>query len=186
MDCTRLQRDLVSCEHGESVRRRKGSSMKGRKPKPAVLHELHGNPGKRKRKDGLAVTGNAPTPPPYLTAHAKRLWKEILSNFGDINLVTPADKYSFAQLCQALARVVEGERILSAEGLIVREPIVNRHGTVTDKEKIKAHPAIAIVKMYGSQVAQIGARFGLSPADRARIVQPQQPADDDDEPEDWA
>jgi P27 family predicted phage terminase small subunit len=146
--------------------------MRGRIPKPEVIHSLHGNPGKRKRKEGLVVVGSAPTPPAYITAHAKKLWREILSNFDGINLVTGADRYTFAQLCQALARVVEGERILSAEGLIVREPIVNRHGTVTDKEKIKAHPAIAIVKMYGSQVAQIGARFGLSPGDRARIVMP--------------
>jgi P27 family predicted phage terminase small subunit len=160
--------------------------MRGRIPKPKVLNDLHGNPSKRKRKEGLVVVGSAPTPPAYLVPHAKRLWREILSEFGDIQLVTGPDRYSFAAFCQALARTIQAEKILSEEGLVVREPIVNRHGTVTDKVKIKAHPAIAIAKMYGAQVSQIGARFGLSPADRNRIAVPQQPADDDDEPEDWA
>ena len=161
--------------------------MRGRPSKPAVLNELHGNPSKRKRKEGLSVTGKTPTPPAYLTAHAKRLWREILNNFGDINLVTPADKYSFGLLCQAIARVVEAEKILSAEGLIVYEPIINRHGTDTGKVKVKVHPAVAVSKMYSAQVNQIGARFGLSPADRARIVAPQPiPDDDDDEVLDWA
>jgi P27 family predicted phage terminase small subunit len=160
--------------------------MRGRIPKPAVMNALHGNPSKRKRKEGLTVTGNAPTPPAYLIPHAKRLWREILAEFGDIQLVTGPDRYSFAAFCQALARTIQAEKILSEEGLVVREPVINRHGTVTDKVKIKAHPAIAIAKMYGSQVSQIGSRFGLSPADRNRIAQPIPIDPDDDEPEDWA
>jgi P27 family predicted phage terminase small subunit len=155
--------------------------MRGRIPKPEVIHSLHGNPGKRKRKEGLTVVGSAPTPPTFLIPHAKRIWKELIADFGDINLVTPADKYTYGMMCQALARVIEGEKVLTKTGLIVEEPVINRHGNFTGQVKIKAHPMIAVVKMYSALANQIGARFGLSPGDRARITMPVPPADEDDD-----
>lgn len=159
----------------------------GRPPKPTAEKLRHGNPGKRplnEREPKFNVIGPAPKAPKHLTPRAKKLWAELLQQFGDIGLVTGPDRYAFATYCQAAARAAEAEDIVSRDGMKVEEPVVNRHGNDTGRVKIKAHPLIAVALKYAALAVVAGSKFGLDPSSRTRIALPEKTEDTDDEPND--
>lgn len=142
--------------------------------KPTALKLIHGNPGKRPLPENEPTfRGPAPKAPAYLTPRAKKLWKELLAEFGDIGLVTPVDRYSFATFCQATARAIEAEEILSRDGQSIEEPIITRQGNDTGKVKVKAHPMVSAALKWHVLANQAAAKFGLNPADRSRVSLPE-------------
>jgi P27 family predicted phage terminase small subunit len=142
--------------------------------KPTALKLLRGNPGKRPLPENEPTfTGPAPSPPAYLTMRAKKLWRELILELGDIGLVTGPDRYTFATYCQATARAIEAEEILSRQGQSIEEEIVTRQGNLTGKVKIRAHPMVSAALKWHALASAMAARFGLNPADRSRVSLPE-------------
>jgi len=56
--------------------------MRGRRPKPAALRELEGNPGHREIIDSPQPPAVLPKPPAHLSKAAKKLWKHIGPQFA--------------------------------------------------------------------------------------------------------
>lgn len=82
---------------------------RGRKPKDERLHELAGNPGKRKR----APKADEPTPaeplgeydpPPHLHAKVREVWRRELQRFRDAGYGRPSDLAAFGLLCTTMYR----------------------------------------------------------------------------------
>lgn len=141
--------------------------------KPTALKKLHGNPGKRPLPDGEPnFTGPPPKPPAHLTARAKRLWRELMEEFGEIGLITGPDRYTFATYVQATARAIEAEEVLSREGQMVNEPIVTRSGNISGQRR-KAHPMVQAALKWHALAMQSAAKFGLNPSDRSRVSLPE-------------
>lgn len=114
--------------------------MAGRKPKPAALKKLEGNPGKRKLNSKEAVPAKGmPTCPDWLMPEAKKEWRRLAELMNQMGVLTEVDVAAFAVYCQSYARWKE-----------VQEHIISGVSTFeTDKGYCKIRP--------------IGVSFSLEP-----------------------
>ncbi len=74
--------------------------MRGRKPKPAIVKQLTGNPGKRPIPTEVFVDGR-PVKPAWLIDRGAEIWGEVLS-FA--YWLTRADSYVLAHWCEREAQ----------------------------------------------------------------------------------
>ncbi|HEY1647486.1 MAG TPA: phage terminase small subunit P27 family [Terracidiphilus sp.] len=151
--------------------------------KPTALAVLHGNPGKRKLNAKEPKFLGKPVCPDWLHPIAKRMWKKIESEFAHTGLLTAVDVAALSAFCQSYARWRLAEEIVQREGQTIEEPIVTGQGNLTGRVKIKRHPATLCAKDAQAAMMSAGARFGLDPSSRSRIVAPDLPdaeTEDDD------
>jgi P27 family predicted phage terminase small subunit len=139
--------------------------------KPLAISLLHGNPGKRPLNRNEPSFKGHPKCPTWLHSLAKAEWKRITSEVAHLDLLKGSDQASLAAYCQSYARWVQAEKQVTAEGQLVREPVVTRSGTVTGY-RWKKHPAVAIAKDERAAMIASGRLFGLSPSSRAAIHAP--------------
>jgi P27 family predicted phage terminase small subunit len=135
--------------------------MRGRKPKPSSLAQLHGHPGKRERsKDEpqppILDYYRAPT---YLSEEARIEWERVVVELRAARIITVLDLGLVAGWCSAWADFVTAERQLRQEGLVVdsrdRGPVRN--------------PWTMIKSKAIEQMIRIGSELGMSPASRPRL-----------------
>jgi hypothetical protein len=116
----------------------------GRPPKPTKLKLLQGNPGKRKLPKGEPepelLGGDVPAPEWLTCKHARAVWVELAPMLAGMGVFTVADTRALGQLC----RVLGTADMLDAAGAPVSTTLA------------------AEARMYF-------ARFGMTPADRARV-----------------
>jgi len=145
--------------------------MAGRKPKPTALKKLAGNPGKRKLND------KEPAPPPglpdcpkHLDGAAREEWKRVLALLSAMKIVTIADRAMLAIYCAAWSTMVEAQKDLATEGLIV----------LTGPNAYPAmNPLLTVIKQAQATISKVAVEFGLTPASRSRIHTPSdKPVDD--------
>ena len=147
--------------------------MRGRPPKPTVLKALAGNPGKR------PLNQNEPKPqtkrltcPSWLDVDAKREWHRLSPELKRLGLLTIVDAVAFAGYCQAYARWMQAERLLSDLGLVMTVPTKNGDGYEQQR------PEVSIAQKYFQIATTTGARFGLDPSSRSRLSVDAVPDDD--------
>lgn len=100
-----------------------GVDMRGRKPKPAALKLLDGNPGKRPiRGVEPRPPGGKPSCPAHLSPTAKAEWKRLAGALHQVGLLTSADRAALAAYCQAYGRWVEAEKKPAETPPILRTP----------------------------------------------------------------
>lgn len=88
-----------------------GNSNSGRRPTPATVHAIRGNPSKKSATELAAGLASkqidpetaAPTCPDHLTADAKSEWKRIVKDLVTLGVVTKIDRAALAVYCQAWA-----------------------------------------------------------------------------------
>ena len=83
--------------------------------------------------------------------------------------MTALDGHLFAQLCHALAEIPRLESKIAETGDVV----------VTPNGAIQRHPYTVMLRETRNDVAKLSQRFGLSPADRARVPATKKPDDPD-------
>lgn len=151
--------------------------VRGRKPKPAALKALDGNPGKRKFTAPALPAFPGPPPlkcPMHILGHARAEWKRLvaeLTRLGLIAAVAPAALETYATT-YALWRKAKTELNRKATRLIIE----------TESGYQLANPLIGIVNTAATQLRAWLSEFGLTPTSRARvgpIAQPQGDAFDD-------
>ena len=96
--------------------------------------------------------------PTGMSAEAQRIWKRLAPGMIREGVLTFWDVDAFRAYCDALARAKEARDLVDAHGLLVP----GRGGLVTN-------PASRIERDSVRLAMQIGARFGLSPSDRAGL-----------------
>lgn len=85
-----------------------GNGNSGRPAKPAVLHLLNGNPGKRSAQELLdqvqnpAVPAEAPDKPGWLDEQAVQEWDQLIPDLLKLGLITRLDGQALAQYCEAV------------------------------------------------------------------------------------
>lgn len=89
--------------------------MRGRKPTPARLRLLRGNPRQRPvRGDdlgGLPALGAAPD---VLDAEARREWARIAAAYGAAGVLTALDRAALAAVCALWSQFVRAEQAIQA------------------------------------------------------------------------
>lgn len=147
--------------------------MRGRKPKPSNVHELHGNPGHRPRN--LSEPRPLPKPPPCpmeLDTVARREWRRVVKELKPLGLLSQLDRSTLAAYCQAWSRWLVLERALrqvvegkpddqgrSSDGVIVRTPAGYR----------MVHPLFGAVRRASDHLRACAVEFGMTPSARSRI-----------------
>lgn len=134
----------------------------GRRPLPTALHQLHGNPGKRRRNrdEPRPRVDPNPVPPDYLPPDARAKWDELVPLLLRLGLLTVVDHTALALYCSAYARFLEAERKINELG----EVIIDKRGVA------RRSPWLLLQRTATRQMVTIGGQFGMTPADRARLL----------------
>jgi P27 family predicted phage terminase small subunit len=142
--------------------------MPGPAPKPTVLKQLAGNPGKRKLNKSEPKFKGVPVCPQWLIPVAKTEWKRVVPELAALDMLRSVDTSSLAAYCESYARWRQAELVITKEGQTVQEPIVNKAGEVVGY-KIRRHPAISIAKDALASMLRTSSLFGFDPSSRSRL-----------------
>jgi len=139
--------------------------MRGRKPKPNVIKDLEGNPGKRRRvrENEPVPKGGVPECPEHLDGEARAEWFRTAKVLLEMKLLTTADRSALAAYCTAYSRWVEAERQVKKLGPIVKSP---------DKGFPMKSPYLVIADQALEIMRKFMVEFGLTPSSRSRIRVP--------------
>lgn len=144
--------------------------MSGPAPEPAVIKELKGNPGKRPIKEEPNPTKGAPKPPDDLKGEAYAEWVRIVPELDKIGLLSVVDRAYLVAYCESWAAFNESRESLHEYGPI----IPGRDGGMV------RNPAAVVMKDALDMMLKYGSKFGLSPADRARLGRVPDKTDEDE------
>lgn len=145
--------------------------MAGRPPKPTRLKVLSGNPGRRPLNGSEPRHDRgAPKCPGWLGKRAKAAWKQIVPVLDSAGLLTVADGWALACLCQAWAEMEEATRTLDTEGRTFQ----------TENGYKVPHPAVAQQRSAWQAIRQYSALFGLDPSSRSKLAVPSQGGEESD------
>ena len=135
-------------------------SGKGRKPKPAEIHLLRGNPSKKDLSKAPPKSDqNIGEPPAHLTAQQKRDWRLIVKN-APRGVLTAADKAPLLAWVVAYDTHREAMRGIQREGLL----------TVGSTGSPVRHPYVAIQDKQAEIMIRASAELGFTPSARSRVA----------------
>lgn len=160
-----------------------GNANSGRKPLPATVHQIRGNPSKKPASElaaAVAAEGEpkslltnlpvvAPDPPAFLNAEAKAEWTRVVGVLVTMGLMSEVDRNELAIFCVAYA-----------DWKLAREKIeaLGESGYVSDTpsgyKQISAWMALA--NRAEERMTKAGNSFGMSPAARAKFTEVRPPA----------
>ncbi|MFC6644444.1 phage terminase small subunit P27 family [Granulicella cerasi] len=134
--------------------------MAGRKPKPTIIKQLSGNPGKRRLNKSEPSFSAGATCPKHLDKVAKAEWKRIAADLTTSGLLTSVDRSALAAYCVAFSRWIKAEELLEREGLVIVSP---KSGYAMP------HPAVSISNTAMTLMHKFASEFGFTPSSRSRI-----------------
>ena len=162
--------------------------MRGRKPDNPAIQAAKGNPGRRSRGKKAApgkraaelaavpaVDGGALSPPNYLAADpnlraALEIWREHVPELRRLNLLDHLDRHTFAMYCVHMADWIEAVKDIAANGNSYIATNVN------GDDLIRLNPSIKARELAAKHILDIGARFGLDPSSRFKLLRDQSAA----------
>lgn len=140
--------------------------MRGRKPKPAELAILEGNPGKRQLPQPVVI-GGRPTPeelaePPAeveLDSDARNFWVLTVPRLARAGVVDLVDIPALAALATQYARMIQARRVVASEG----------HFAKGSMGQLVEHPALKIERNATKAFQSLSEQFGITPVARVRL-----------------
>ncbi len=154
---------------------------RGPAKRPSNVALLHGerkdriNDSEPKPDDQLTVE-----PPSWLDATARRVWQRLAPDLQRKKVLTAWDVEAFAVWCDAVCRRRRAARKLRAQGEVIDAPVYNKNGEMTGTRTVK-NPWTLVLNEADAQVQRYGARFGLTPSDRADLKIGADSRDEDDD-----
>jgi P27 family predicted phage terminase small subunit len=152
----------------------------GRKPKPVLQVIREGNPGKRPVRDSVTLPPSALAEPDWsellpgrsnqrARATAGALWRKVAPTLSRSVGLVGEQQETLVDYCVTWARIEQGERALSAEGVVVH----------TDRGYVK-NAWTTVLNQYRAHFRSLVGELGLSPASAARITRPGGDSGDED------
>lgn len=133
----------------------------GRTAKPTALHVVNGNPSKRARGAGepQPVLVNDLTPPAHLTPASAAVWQELAPMLRRNQVLTEMDVLQLEILCDSIAdyraaRAQRGDKFVES----------TRTGSMMLSQMLLAQ------QTFAKRAQACMASFGMSPADRTRVL----------------
>jgi P27 family predicted phage terminase small subunit len=123
--------------------------MKGRKPKMGRLKRTGGDPAAK-----------PPMCPGWLSAGAKREWRQLATDMVRQGVLVSWDLALMATYCQLYGDYVEAQKQVNEHGPIIRTP---RTGLPM------ANPFLAVARKAREGLLRTAPELGLSPVARARL-----------------
>src|SRR5262245_15670419 len=146
--------------------------MRGRKPKPTLIRQLEGNPGKRPLNDREPVPPpGVPECPDILDDDGRAEWFRTAAVLSEMGLLSKADRSALAAYCMSYSRWVHAEAQVRKYGTIVKSP---------EKGFPMKSPYLCVAEQALEAMRKFMVEFGLTPSSRSRIRVPDnQPAADE-------
>lgn len=119
--------------------------------------------------DSLRVDANMPDAPPQLQGESLNHWNYLEKYLGGIGVLTRVDLGAMHAACVAYAQALEADAHVAAHGLVI----------CNDKGNLHKNPAVEIAHQAWLRYFRFAVEFGLTPASRAKIPQPQRPESDE-------
>lgn len=156
-------------------------TTRGRKPKPTVQVVREGNPGKRPIRDSVVLPPSALREPDWAklirgsdaeSRHVREvaveLWRRTAPTLARSCGLTGQQQETLVDYCVTWARIVQGERALSRDGVVVR----------TEKGMVK-NAWTTVLNQYRAHFRSLIGELGLSPAAATRLQRQETPDADD-------
>lgn len=150
---------------------------RGPKPKPKLLRQLEGNPGRLAlMPDDADITPNMPPVKPSAVGMdelASLEWDRLLACMPP-ELYSAADASVLSAYALAWSMLVKSQAEIDANGVVVLERLEkhNEDGSSVVREKYKKNPAVDTWKIAADQIHRCADKLGLSPGVRARLPNP--------------
>lgn len=132
----------------------------GRPPKPVELKVVEGNPGKRQIIEPPKAPPARPNCPAWLSDYAKTEWRYLVPVLDELGLLTKVDRPALSMMCDAL-----GDFRQAAEELQKASSLMVKSGN-----RVSKHPLIQVKRDARRDAFAILGSFGMSPADRVRLL----------------
>ena len=141
--------------------------MRGRKPKPAHLRLIEGNPGKRKVNTSIDPSPELHAPPPFLPQEGQDEWKRVSGELYNLGLLTTVDRTALAAYCHSYAiwkQATDAINQMAARDQLTRGLMIK----TTNGNAIQ-NPLIGTANKAASDMVRYAAEFGMTPSARARL-----------------
>ena len=135
----------------------------GRKPKPAELKKLEGNPGKRRIIEPEVVGFGEPFVPPHLHEDAQACIEHIKRSMPP-KVYSALDSYALSAFATAWAWHKHAAHVMSAPDFLPMD--YDQNGVM------RPSPWFRVLKSQSAEMRQWGNRLGLNPAARANLKLP--------------
>ncbi len=138
--------------------------MPGPQRIPTVIKKLQGNPGKRKLnlKEPKPEPG-IPKCPAWLNKKGKVVWKELSTLLSNMRVLTVADRYSLALLCDIFSEYIETRKFLHHHGSTYE--LKTKNGEIMFRNRPEVTKSAELFK----RVISLMRDFGLTPSSRSGI-----------------
>lgn len=137
--------------------------MAGRNPKATALKLVAGNPGKRplnKHEPEPDLLFDL-TPPQHLDDDATAVWNDAAPKLAKTKILTVNDSIALEMLSVAVAGYRKASAMVRQDGIVFEN---GRNGSQSISQAAIAQ------SMYFKQVMAVAGKFGMTPADRARLT----------------
>lgn len=142
--------------------------MAGRRPKPAALKQLAGNPGKRRLPKVATPTESGKAAMPLVVKRdsiAREEWDRLAPQLELLALIDSQNQQLFAAYCLSWSMYCKAQAQVLREGFTYRAKNGQR----------KKHPAFEAMRAAGAEMRKFGIEFGITPASRAKVTPGAQP-----------
>ena len=135
----------------------------GHNRKPTQLKVIQGTarPDRTNPREPKALEG-AVKPPAWLSANARRYWRQILPLLIELRVVSRSDQQSLALLSDALAEYVAAREVVETEGMSYETE--GKNGRM-----VRQRPEVAIASDAWRRAAMMLQQFGMTAASRAKV-----------------
>lgn len=141
---------------------RQPGGKRGPAPMPTALKILTGmdknQPGRVNKRE--PKPGGVVEPPPYLSPKAREVWDEVAPSMIRTGVLTVWDVPIFVELCEALV-ITRMARVKVMREMLGQDIAADKPSNAPMNAWFKA---VAIINT-------IGGKYGMTPADRSRLVQ---------------
>jgi P27 family predicted phage terminase small subunit len=148
----------------------------GHNRKAALTVIREGNPGKRPVKESVVMPPSSLNEPDWasllpeaVAKDAESLWRKLAPTLAVSVGLVGEQQETLVDYCITWARIVENERALTREGMLVE-------GVMGGQNK---NPRTTILNQYRSHLRSLVGELGLSPRAAAGIARPESSDDDD-------
>lgn len=157
---------------------------RGPPPTPTKLLQMRGSWRANARKgepEPSSRDARVPRRPEFLRAigrEAVAAWDWIAPRLGRMKILTGIDRDALARWCVMWAQWRAAVDYIAKNGPTLEKTILTQDGYVTE---VKDHPAVARSMRLEERLTKLGAKFGMTPADRramAGATAGEQPRDD--------
>lgn len=140
--------------------------MPGPPPKPTALLKLSGSwrADAREKHEPKPADGS-PKMPDWLDAEGKKAWKHLVPILERMRVLTEADGFALATLCETWSRYRRATTMLAKEGDTY--DVLGRDGQLLQRNR---SPYSAMQLELAIHVRRMLQEFGLTPSSRSRIV----------------